>query len=55
VHDHVKSLHRKLNASSRGQLIARALGHAEAFSNTKSVRIGQDDGEVDGPAFDTLQ
>jgi DNA-binding CsgD family transcriptional regulator len=30
VHDHVKSLHRKLNASSRGELIARALGHASA-------------------------
>lgn len=30
VHDHVKSLHRKLNASSRGELIARALGHAAA-------------------------
>jgi DNA-binding CsgD family transcriptional regulator len=29
VHDHVKSLHRKLNASSRGELIARALGHLE--------------------------
>lgn len=27
VHDHVKSLHRKLNANSRGELIARALGH----------------------------
>lgn len=27
VHDHVKNLHRKLNACSRGQLIARALGH----------------------------
>lgn len=27
VHDHVKSLHRKLNASSRGELVARALGH----------------------------
>lgn len=27
VHDHVKSLHRKLGASSRGELIARALGH----------------------------
>lgn len=26
VHDHVKNLHRKLNATSRGQLIARALG-----------------------------
>jgi DNA-binding CsgD family transcriptional regulator len=29
VHDHVKSLHRKLNASSRGELVARALGHVE--------------------------
>lgn len=26
IHDHVKSLHRKLGANSRGQLIARALG-----------------------------
>lgn len=29
VHDHVKSLHRKLNASSRGELVARALGHVD--------------------------
>lgn len=29
VHDHVKSLHRKLNASSRGELVARALGYVE--------------------------
>ncbi|MBY0112318.1 MAG: helix-turn-helix transcriptional regulator [Phycisphaerales bacterium] len=27
IHDHVKSLHRKLGASSRGELVARALGH----------------------------
>lgn len=27
VHDHVKSLHRKLNANNRGQLVSRALGH----------------------------
>ncbi|NUQ67939.1 MAG: helix-turn-helix transcriptional regulator [Phycisphaerales bacterium] len=27
VHDHVKSLHRKLGASSRAMLVARALGH----------------------------
>ncbi|MEZ6235825.1 MAG: helix-turn-helix transcriptional regulator [Phycisphaerales bacterium] len=27
VHDHVKSLHKKLGASSRGELISRALGH----------------------------
>lgn len=29
VHDHVKSLHRKLDASSRGSLIATALGHRD--------------------------
>lgn len=29
VHDHVKSLHRKLHASSRGELVARALGYIE--------------------------
>lgn len=30
VHDHVKSLHRKLSASTRGELVARALGHLPA-------------------------
>ena len=42
VHDHVKSLHRKLNASSRGELVARALGHPteEAGSNTSPDRPG---------------
>lgn len=34
VHDHVKSLHRKLNASSRGELIARALGHLASTGRT---------------------
>lgn len=29
VHDHVKSLHRKLDASSRGELVARALGYID--------------------------
>lgn len=29
VHDHVKSLHRKLNASSRGELVSRYLGFEE--------------------------
>jgi DNA-binding CsgD family transcriptional regulator len=57
VHDHVKSLHRKLNASSRGQLIARALGHAEAFNSTKAVRLESEDDDTEslGAAFDTLQ
>ena len=30
IHDHVKSLHRKLGVSSRGELIARVLGHIGA-------------------------
>jgi len=30
IHDHVKSLHRKLNANSRGELVAKALGHIPA-------------------------
>lgn len=36
IHDHVKSLHRKLGASSRGELIARALGH---LSIRNDIRI----------------
>jgi len=45
VHDHVKSLHRKLHASTRGQLVARALGYREdhQIRETKpmgAVRIG---------------
>ena len=32
VHDQVKSLHRKLNASSRGELGARALGYLDEDS-----------------------
>ncbi len=30
IHDHVKSLHRKLRVKSRGELIARTLGHLSA-------------------------
>lgn len=33
VHDHVKALHRKLGASSRGELVARALGHIDPEGN----------------------
>ncbi len=39
VHDHVKSLHRKLGASSRGELVARALGYGEMMS-LKSPEAG---------------
>jgi DNA-binding CsgD family transcriptional regulator len=37
VHDHVKSLHRKLNASSRGELIARTLGHVSGSHKHEGV------------------
>lgn len=33
VHDHIKSLHRKLGTTSRGHLVARALGNADSFEN----------------------
>lgn len=33
VHDHVKSLHRKLHASTRGELVARALGYIEDLAS----------------------
>ncbi|HBS29369.1 MAG TPA: hypothetical protein DEB06_07960 [Phycisphaerales bacterium] len=42
VHDHVKSLHRKLNASSRGELIARALGHLAP--NARLPRLAEVEG-----------
>jgi DNA-binding CsgD family transcriptional regulator len=36
VHDHVKNLHKKIQASSRGELIAKSLGYV------KSPRVGPD-------------
>ena len=47
VHDHVKALHRKLNASSRGELVARALGHlieGARIRHPGTSEPGQDDG-----------
>lgn len=38
VHDHVKSLHKKLRASSRGELIARALGHITTEVKPKAAK-----------------
>jgi len=50
VHDHVKSLHRKLNASSRGELVARALGHTaidpETHQHASSIIESKNDGAV---------
>jgi DNA-binding CsgD family transcriptional regulator len=37
VHDHVKSLHRKLAAQSRGELVAKALGHGHHPGLTEQV------------------
>lgn len=42
VHDHVKSLHRKLRAASRGELIARALGYIEAGTRGSEVKPKED-------------
>lgn len=38
MHDHVKSLHRKLGATSRGDLIARALGFQRTLANGAQSR-----------------
>lgn len=41
VHDHVKALHRKLHASSRGELVAMALGHAPPTASENLGVAGQ--------------
>jgi len=57
VHDHVKSLHRKLNASSRGELVSRALGHVEPAlvkpSHAVSGNVGGASPESGGKAAPT--
>ncbi|MEL6330498.1 MAG: helix-turn-helix transcriptional regulator [Planctomycetota bacterium] len=40
IHDHVKSLHRKLNASSRGELVARALGFVDENAKVRERTRG---------------
>lgn len=49
VHDHVKSLHRKLNASNRGQLVSRALGHLGPLSGPHHGLGGLGGGGGAGP------
>jgi len=46
VHDHVKSLHRKLNASSRGELVARALGYIQEGGRIRDQRPARRDEQV---------
>lgn len=60
VHDHVKSLHRKLDASSRGELISRFLGYISAdgsrveqphhTADVRVARIGVGSTQPAGPA-----
>lgn len=44
VHDHVKALHKKLNASSRGELVARALGY---LSECSAIRHNKPASEIE--------
>lgn len=44
VHDHVKALHRKLGATNRGQLVARALGHLGPLITKAGAHRGDDEG-----------
>lgn len=41
VHDHVKSLHRKLNATSRGELVARMLGHIDDGQLGATIKVAR--------------
>lgn len=48
IHDHVKSLHKKLAATTRGELIARALGHiTEVKPRASKRREAGDIGQVE--------
>jgi DNA-binding CsgD family transcriptional regulator len=57
VHDHVKSLHRKLNANNRGQLVARALGHLGPItpSNEPDDSLAEPTGESEGPETASIE
>lgn len=48
MHDHVKNLHKKLNASCRGELVAAALGHSERGKRC-SLRMPLIIGEASAP------
>jgi DNA-binding CsgD family transcriptional regulator len=55
VHDHVKSLHRKLGANNRGQLVARALGHlgplpADAIASVEGAMMMEGEQGTNGHA-----
>lgn len=43
VHDYVKSLHRKLGATSRGELVAKVLGHVNATGHYSRVQRKRED------------
>ena len=50
VHDHVKTLHKKLHASTRGALVARALGHPESDPLIPQTRRVRPQAAPTGPA-----
>lgn len=55
IHDHVKSLHRKLGASNRGQLVSRALGHLGPLVAEAAEGAGDDeDSSASSPRRTTL-
>jgi DNA-binding CsgD family transcriptional regulator len=51
VHDHVKSLHRKLGANSRGELVARALGYSEMMAKTAEKAPGESPAPAQQPTI----
>jgi len=53
VHDHVKSLHRKLNASSRGELVSRYLGFEEQPTASASQSAAKKTADESSPQIAT--
>lgn len=53
IHDHVKSLHRKLKASTRGELIARALGYAPSDRDGEAATVVVAPGTDHAATFET--
>ncbi len=54
VHDHVKSLHRKLRATSRGELVSRALGHLSRNAQDQAAKGASSTTEEKGGRFLSL-
>lgn len=52
IHDHVKSLHKKLGASSRGELVARALGYSACPGGKSTAPTEASQAEMPGVSID---